>query len=129
MRRGGVRVFKTKPFNRFATREDISDTELCDAVLRADRGLVDANLGGGVIKQRLARPGQGKASGFRSIVVFRAGDRAFFVYGFRKNKEDNISREELIAFRKLAGELLSYEEKKRAVAMANGVIVEIRCDE
>ena len=50
-----MRVFKTKAFSRFANHDEISDEELCLAVLRAETGLIDADLGGGVIKQRLAR--------------------------------------------------------------------------
>jgi len=66
-----MRIFKTKPFARFASGEGIVDAQLCDAISRADKGLIDADLGGGVIKQRLARRGQGRSGGFRSIVVFR----------------------------------------------------------
>ena len=76
--------FVTKPFVRFASRERIADEELCEAVRRAERGLIDADLGGGVIKQRLARAGQGKSGGFRSILLFRRGSKAFFVYGFAR---------------------------------------------
>jgi len=72
-----MRIFKTKPYARFASDEGIVDAELRDAISRADKGLIDADLGGGVIKQRLARRGQGRSGGFRSIVVFRRGDRAF----------------------------------------------------
>ena len=75
-----MRTFKTKPFARFASREDIADEALCDAVKRAARGMVDADLGGGVIKQRVARRGQGRSGGFRTIVAFRGRERAFFVY-------------------------------------------------
>ena len=71
-----MRVFKTKPFARFAAKEGIIDAVLRDAIRRAEAGLVDADLGGGVIKQRLARQGQGKSGGFRSIVLFRRGARA-----------------------------------------------------
>lgn len=67
-----MRVFKTKSFARFAA-EMITDADLCDAIRRAEDGLIDADLGGGVIKQRLAREGQGKFGGFRSIVLFRRG--------------------------------------------------------
>jgi hypothetical protein len=97
-----MRVFKTKPFGRFASHEGIADEDLCEAVRRAARGLIDADLGGGVIKQRLARKGQGKSGGFRSIVLFRRSEKAFFVYGFAKSDKDNIRRDELKAFRKLA---------------------------
>ena len=93
-----MRAFKTKPFARFAAKEGIADVVLRDAIGRAEAGLVDADLGGGVIKQRLARPGQGKSGGFRNIVLFRRQAMAFFVYGFAKNDRDNIDRQELKAF-------------------------------
>ena len=66
-----MRTFKTRPFARFTHRECIADEALCDAVERAERGLVDADLGGGVIKQRIAWRGQGRSGGFRTIVAFR----------------------------------------------------------
>jgi hypothetical protein len=75
-----VRIFKTRWFARFARQQEIDDRSLCDAVARAERGLIDADLGGGVIKQRLARPNEGKSGGFRSIVLFRSGENAFFVF-------------------------------------------------
>lgn len=121
-----MRIFKTKPFARFADHEVIADVELCDAIRRAEEGLIDADLGGGVIKLRLARKGQGKSGGFRSIVLFRRGERAFFVYGFAKSDRDNIRRDELKAFRKLAGEMLAYDDKALEAALKNGTILEIR---
>jgi len=122
-----MRIFKAKPFVRFANHEGIADEELCEAVRRAEKGLVDADLGGGVIKQRLAREGYGKSGGFRSIVLFRRGEKAFFVYGFAKSDKDNIRRDELKAFRKLADEMLVLDDKALAAAMKNGTITEIRC--
>jgi hypothetical protein len=122
-----MRVFKTKPFARFAAHEGIDDTALCDAIRRAERGLIDADLGGGVIKQRIARKGQGKSGGFRSIVLFRQGDKVFFVYGFAKSDQDNIRRDELKAFRKLADTMLGLDGEGLASAMKNGTISEIRC--
>lgn len=122
-----MRVFKTKPFVRFADHEGIDDDALCDAVQRAEKGLIDADLGGGVIKQRLAREGQGKSGGFRSIILFRQAEKAFFVYGFAKNDRDNIKRDELKAFRKLADQMLGYDDKALAAAMKNGTITEIMC--
>jgi hypothetical protein len=123
-----VRVFKTKPFTRFALHEGISDAALCDAVARAESGLVDADLGRGVIKQRLPRPGQGKSGGFRSIILFRREARAFFVLGFAKNARDNIDAAELQAFRRLADEVLSYDDATLALAMANGTMTEVMCN-
>ncbi len=95
------------------------------AVRRAERGLIDADLGGGVIKQRLARAGQGKSGGFRSILLFRRGSKAFFVYGFAKSDQDNIRRDELKAFRKLADEMLMLDDNALAAAVKNGTIMEI----
>lgn len=120
---------KTKPFDRFAGREGIADEELCKAVRQAEKGLVDADLGGGVIKQHLARKRQGKSGGYRSIVLFRRSERAFFVYGFAKGDRANIQRDELQAFRKLASEMLVLHNKELRVAMKNGTITEVVCDE
>jgi hypothetical protein len=122
-----MRIFKTKPFARFAKQERISDEELCDAVRRAEAGLIDAELGGGVIKQRIAREGQGRSGGFRSIVLFRRGVRAFFVYGFAKSRRDNIRRDELRAFQKLAEAMLPLDDTALAAATRNGTIMEVEC--
>ena len=73
-----MRIFKTKWFVRFARKQGIGDADLRAAVDRAVAGMIDADLGGGVIKQRIARPGEGKSGGFRSMVLFRAGEKAFF---------------------------------------------------
>jgi hypothetical protein len=81
---------------------DIQNQSLCEAIRNADQGLVDADLGGGVIKQRIARSGGGKSGGFRTIILFRARSRAFFVHGFAKNDRDNIDDKELAAFKMLA---------------------------
>ena len=122
-----MRVFKTKAFARFAKRERIIEKAICEAARRAAKGLIDADLGGGVIKQRLARKGQGKSGGFRSIVLFRRGEKMFFVYGFAKSARDDIRKDELIAFRKLADEMLVLDNKALAAAMRNGTIMEVRC--
>lgn len=120
-----MRLFKTKPFARFAAKEGIRDSVLRDAVRRAEAGLIHADLGRGVIKQRLARQGQGKSGGFRSIILLRRDAMAFFVYGFAKNDRDNIDRQELRAFRLLAAEMLEMDERALAAALRNGTIMEI----
>ena len=91
--------------------------------------LVAADLGGGVIKQRIARPGQGKSGGFRTLIVFRSGKRAIFVHGFAKNEKDNIEKDELLALKRLAAEPLAYDDKTLARVLASGVLVEVKCDE
>ena len=122
-------IFKNKAFTRFAKDVGVGDAVLCDAIQDAERGLIAADLGGGVIKQRIARPGQGKSAGFRALIVFRAGGRAFFVHGFAKNAKDNIGRDELAALKKLASELLAYDDKTIARVVASGILIEVICDE
>jgi hypothetical protein len=124
----GLRIFLNKPFQRFVRKEGIADADLCEAIARADRGLVDADLGGGVIKQRLARPGQGRSGGFRSIILYRQGDRSFFVYGYPKNVRDNITDEELKAFRDYATLVLDYTDTELEEAVANEKLREVECD-
>lgn len=123
-----MRVFKTKWFVRFARKERIGDKELCDAVARAERGLIDADLGGGLIKQRLARSGQGKSGGYRSILVFQSGSRSVFAYGFAKNDRDNIDAVELQAFRQLASLMLSYDQDALDVAVSRNFLQEVLCN-
>jgi hypothetical protein len=124
-----LRILKNKPFVRFAQKCGITDAVPCEAIRDAERGLIAAKLGGGVIKQRVARPGRGKSGGFRTLIVFREGDRAFFVHGFAKNEKDNITREELAALKKLAAELLGYDDDALARVIASGVLMEVKCDE
>ena len=122
-------IFKNKPFARFARKSCIADAALREAIDRASRGLVDADLGGGVLKQRIARAGAGKSGGFRTIILFRAGERAFFVHGFAKNEQDNIRDDELAAFKMLAAEMLAYDELSIAKAIANGTLTEVKGDD
>ncbi len=124
-----MRIFKNKAFARFANKAGIGDAELCHAIRDAERGLIAANLGGGVIKQRIARPGQGKSGGFRTLIVLKAGARAFFVYGFAKNEKGNIRNDELAALRRLAIELLAYDDAAIARVIGSGTLMEVMCDE
>lgn len=124
-----MRTFKTKAFTRFADKVGMSDVALCRAVRDAERGLFAADLGGGVIKQRIARSGQGKSGGFRTLTVFRTGARAIFVHGFAKSEKDNIEKDELVALKKLAAEFLGYDDKTLARAVAWGVLLEVKCNE
>ena len=102
-----MRVFKTKWFARFARQENIPDRSLLQAVSRAERGLIDADLGGGLIKQRLARQGRGRSGGYRTIVAWRQGKTAFFLLGFAKSRRDNIEEDELVDLKKYGSRLFS----------------------
>ena len=123
-----MRIFRNKAFARFANKAGIPDTALCQAIREAERGLISADLGSGVIKQRIARPGQGKSGGFRVLIVFKARTIAVFVHGFAKNERDNIRHDELSALRKLASELLAYNDKTLTRLVASGTLTEVICD-
>ena len=122
-----VRIYHNKAFARFAKKAGIGDPALCQAIHEAERGLIAAQLGGGVIKQRIARPGQGRSGGFRVLIVFKSGALAVFVHGFAKNERDNLRDDELSALEKLASELLAYDDRTLARAVASGTLMAVTC--
>lgn len=124
-----MRVFKNTWFQRFARKERISDAALCQAVTRANNGLVDADLGGGLIKQRVARPGAGRSSGYRTLIFFRAGRRAIFAFGFAKNDQDNIDDDDEADLRKAARLALGFSDAEIDRLVASGALMEIDCDD
>ena len=124
-----VRIFKNKSFARFARKSGIAVASLRKAVADAEKGLIDADLGGGVIKQRVARDGAGKSGGFRTLVLFRLGSRALFVHGFAKKDKANISDDDLVALRELAAIMQAYNEAELGLAIENKLLVEVICDE
>ena len=119
-------IFKSRWFKRFAEKEGITDAVLRDAVDRADKGQVDADLGGEVIKQRIARPGQGRSKGYRTIVLFRRGAKAFFVYGFSKSQRANIDDDEERQFKEAAKHVLALTEKQLAELLNRGDFLEVK---
>lgn len=119
---------KTKAFARFARKAALDDAAICNAVADAERGLIDADLGGGVIKQRIARRGSGKSGGFRTVILYRRGARAFFVYGFAKSDRANITQDELAALKELASEMLAYNEAEITKAIESGPLIEVKCN-
>lgn len=118
----------TRAFERFARKERLRQAALCEAIDRAERGLIDAELGGHVIKQRVARPGKGRSGGYRTFIVFRTETRAVFMHGFAKNDQDNVSDDELKQLRKAAGEILGWSEEDVTTLLANGKWVEVKSD-
>ena len=123
-----MRVFATKEFARFARKERLGPDQLCEAVDRADSGLIDADLGGGVIKQRVARQGQGRSGGFRTIIAFRSGDRSIFMYGFAKNRKANLTDDELVVYRRLAGIFLGADNAMLGRLLHADELKEVYCD-
>ena len=121
-----MRIFRNQWITKFAKKHKISDSELIEAVERANKGVIDADLGGGVIKQRIARQGQGRSGGYRSLIFFRSGERAFFMTAFAKNDRENITNKELTELKKAAAVILAMTEIDREQAKSNGTFTEIQ---
>ena len=124
-----MRVFKNSRFHKFARKEKISDAMLCEAVERAERGQIDADLGAGLIKQRVARPGAGKSGGFRTLVFFRAETRAVFAFGFAKSDMANLDDAEEAYLKKAAKLVLGFADAQMDAEVAAGRMFEVNCDE
>ena len=124
-----MRVFAVKAFRRFQRKETIADEALCEAIARAESGLVDADLGHGLIKQRVARPGQGRSGGYRTIIAYRAGHRAAFLLGFAKNERDNIDERERRALASQGQRLLGMSENQVDEFVADGEMWELSDDD
>jgi hypothetical protein len=121
-----MRVFKNKMFFKWAKSEGLTDSTLIKAAKEIDQGLIDASLGSNLVKKRVARIGQGKRGGFRTIVVFKKSYRTIFVYGFPKNQRDNIHEKEERALKKLAQNLLDAPENELQDMIANGNLYEVK---
>jgi hypothetical protein len=123
-----MKLFKTRWFARFARQEKIANAGLRTAIERAERGLIDADLGGGLIKQRVARQGHGRSGGYRVIVAYRAMNRAVFLFGFAKSERENIGSDELIFLRELAKNWLAADHAKIRKEIETGNLQEIEDD-
>ena len=123
-----MRTYKSRWFQRFAGKEGIADAVLLEAVARAEKGLIDADLGGGVVKQRISRPGQGRSKGYRTIILFRRGAKAFFVYGFAKSRRANIDDDEQEQFKQAAKHVPALTEKQLAELLKRGDFMEVKSE-
>lgn len=115
----------TRHFGQWLRKTELSIAALCRAVDDMERGLIDARLGGGIIKKRVALPGRGKSGGTRTLVATNSLDRWFFVFGFEKNDRDNISAKELIALKALASDLLRLGTSELSAAISAKILEEI----
>jgi hypothetical protein len=124
-----LQIFKNAWFRRFIRKEKISAEMLWDAIDRAEKGQIDADLGGGVIKQRIARPGESKSKGYRCIILFRRGQKSFFVYGFSKSELGNIRKDEEEQFKKMAKYVLALTDAQLEELIINGQFEEVKRDD
>lgn len=123
-----MRIYKSRWFQRFARKAGIPDALLREAIARAERGQIDAGLGGEVIKQRISRAGQGRSKGYRTIIFFRRGARAFFIYGFAKSERANIDDDETAQFRAAAKHVLALTDKQLAELLKKGDFAEVKSE-
>lgn len=121
-----MRIFKNKAFAKFTRKEQISDAKLWEAVTAAERGNIDADYGGGIIKQRIARTNQGKSGGYRAIIYYRQADKAFFVYGFSKNARDNIEEDEERELKRQAKITFALSNEQLLKLLENGTYQEVK---
>lgn len=123
-----MRIFKSKTLARFTRQNRIPDASLVPAVERATRGFdadFDADIGGRIIEQRVARPGEGKRGGFRLLIGF-GSERSVFLFGFAKNERENIDEAELMTLREIAASFLTASDARLAQALKNGTLIEVQ---
>ena len=120
-----LRVFKTRHFSRWMRKTELADRALCDAVVEMTQGLIDADLGGGVVKKRIGLAGRGKRGGARTLIATNKANRWFFVYGFEKNDRANIADDELEALQDIAKQLLARTYRQLDEAVEDDSLQEI----
>ena len=123
-----MEIYKNRWFDRWARKQELSSASLCAAVCEMTAGLYEADLGGGLLKKRIARPGQGKSGGFRTLVATNKGARWVFVFGFPKNERSNIDKDEEQALKTLAAHLMSLTAQALDKAQRAGELIEVDCD-
>jgi len=123
-----MKLFINKWFAKFVRKEGISNAQLHQAIREIEKGHIDADYGGGVIKQRISRTNQGKSGGYRSIILYLQGSRAFFVYGFSKSERDNIRELEKRDFKELAKITFALSETDLMKLIEIGAYQEVQCD-
>jgi hypothetical protein len=120
-----MRLFKTPAFQKDFGKSPLDDAALRLAMIEIANGLVEAELGGYLVKKRIARQGTGKSRGYRTIIAVRADDRALFLHLFAKNETANISTRELVALKALAKHYMSLSKDQLNIAVLHNVLMEI----
>ena len=121
-------IYTTRWFDRWARKQGLTTSSLCTAVSEMSEGLYDADLGGGLLKKRIGRPGQGKSGGYRTLVATNKGQCWVFVFGFPKSERINLDKGEAEALKKLAAHLLSLTPQALSQAQSVGELIEVKCN-
>ncbi len=122
------RIFKIRHFARWARKAGLTDEALCEAVREMAAGLIEADLGRGLVKKRIGLPGRGKRGGARTIVATSRGARWFFLLGFAKNEDEDIGQKEYVQAAELARDLLRLSDLGLSRPPWQNYLVEVRCD-
>jgi hypothetical protein len=120
-----LRILKASEFSEWAEDERLADKKLAKAAEEVNKGLFEANLGGGLYKKRVALPGKGKSGGARTLIAFKKDKLVVFIYAFKKGKRANISEHEEEILKGLADKYLRYSEREIDLAIAGGMLVEV----
>ncbi len=123
-----MNAYKNKEFHKWAKKEGLDDAQLLKALDEIERGLVEADLGGNIFKKRVSL-GQGKSGGARTLLAYRKGDRAFFIYGFAKNARANIKENELRSLKVYAKLLFGYGEKELKKATEEKALIQVEASD
>lgn len=124
-----MRIFKRKEFARWQGKENLPDALLCLAVKEMEEGLIDADLGGGLYKKRVARPGGGKRGGYRMLLSVRISSRYVFLHGFPKSGKANITGDERRALQFAGKVFLELSGRALSKALHSGVLMEVHCEQ
>ena len=124
-----MNIYLSKAFTRLARRDELTDVHICQAIGEMNKGLIGADLGAGLFKKRIAMPGQGKRGGWRSLLGFQAGNKAFFLYLFPKSRRDNINAAETKVLKRLTKYYLTLKPLEIMAALQCGELREVHCDE
>lgn len=120
-----MKIYKHYQFAKWMVKIGLHDNHLKEAVAEIINGLIDADLGRGVLKKRIALPGRGKRGGARTIVAFRMDHRTIFIYGFAKNDRDNISKSDEVQLKQYAKVLLGFTDQQIKNAIKIGELIEV----
>lgn len=121
-----MRIFKNKLFHQWVQELKLNDSNLMKAIDELSKGLYEVNLGGNTYKKRISLENRGKRGGTRTIVAFKNHDKAFFIYGFAKNKQSNILPKEEKALKSLAKIYFSYNDNEIEQAIKKGELFEVK---
>lgn len=120
-----MKYLTTKWFKKWSGKMDLNSSNLLETIKNLEAGLSVADLGGNLFKVRVKREHGGKSSGFRTIIAYKSGDKAIFLYGFGKNEKDNIDKSELRYLKKLGHDLLTLDSNQLELAVTKGILFDL----